>query len=113
MVPSAASCRWSSYQGNTGHAHNKLLTAHEEYLALGADDDSRQRAYRQMLEQAEEAAFLAAIRDATNGGLALVDDQLKSRLEADTGRRLEHKKPGPVAAEKPADLANLSAELGF
>ena len=113
MVDSAASYRWSSYRGNAGQGQNKLLTPHIEYVALGTDTDERYRAYRQLVVEADEPGFLTAIRDATNGGLSLVDPALKSKLEADTGRRLEHKKPGPKPAMKLPDLDSLTAELDF
>jgi putative transposase len=113
MVSSAAAYRWSSYQGNAGNALNRLLTPHAEYLALGNDERTRCGAYQQMLQVADEPGFLAAIRDATNGSLALVDDALKAKPQTDTGRRLEHKKPGPAPANEPANLDLLSADLGF
>jgi putative transposase len=113
MVSSAAAYRWSSYQGNTGRALNRLLTPHVEYLALGNDESTRWSAYRQMLEVADEPGFLTAIRDATNGGLALVDDALKAKLQTDTGRRLEHKKPGPAPANEALSLDLVSGDLGF
>ena len=113
MVASAAAYRWSSYQGNAGTAFNRLLTPHVEYLALGNDERTRWPAYQQMLDVADDPDFLTAIRDATNGGLALVAEALKTKLEADTGRRLEHRKPGPAPANEAADLDLLSAELGF
>jgi putative transposase len=113
MVASAAAYRWSSYQGNAGNALNRLLTPHVEYLALGNDERTRCGAYQQMLQVADEPGFLAVIRDATNGGLALVDDALKAKLQTDTGRLLEHKKPGPAPANEPATLDLLSADLGF
>jgi putative transposase len=98
MVASPAVFRWSSYQGNAGSAFNRLLTPHIEYLALGNEQSTRWSAYQQMLDVADDPDFLAAIRDATNGGLALVDKALKVKLETETGRCLEHKKPGPAAA---------------
>jgi putative transposase len=113
MVEAVASYRWSSYRGNVGHALNKLLTPHVEYLALGMDSNARHRAYQQMVAEGDEPGFLAAIREATNGGLSLVDPVLKSKLEANTGRRLEHKKPGPKPAVEPPGLDSLAAELDF
>ncbi|HYL24912.1 MAG TPA: transposase [Burkholderiales bacterium] len=113
MVSSAAAYRWSSYQGNTGRALNRLLTPHVEYLALGNDESTRWSAYQQMLDVADEPGFLTAIRDATNGGLALVDDALKAKLQTDTGRRLEHKKPGPAPANEALSLDLVSGDLGF
>ncbi len=103
----------SAIQGNAGGAFNRLLTPHVEYLALGNDESTRWPAYQQMLDVADEPGFLTAIRDATNGGLALVDDALKAKLQTDTGRSLEHKKPGPPPANEPLNLDLLSGELRF
>jgi len=113
MVSSPAAYRWSSYQGNAASVLNRLLTPHVEYLALGNDECMRWPAYRQMLDVVDDPNFLTAIRDATNAGLALVDDALKVKLQTDTGRRLEHKKPGPAPASEPANVELLSADLGF
>jgi putative transposase len=95
MVPSAGDYRWSSHKGNAGRLSNALLTAHPEYLALAADDTSRHHAYEGLFAIDDEPAFLAAIRDATNGGFALVGERLKSRLPANLQARLERKPPGP------------------
>ena len=113
MVSSLAEYRWSSLAGNCGRALNKLLTPHAEYTALGMDDGVRNRAYAQMVGEADDPEFLTAIRDATNGGLALVNAALKSKLEAQSGRRLEHKKPGPAAASERSSLDTVTLELGF
>jgi putative transposase len=113
MVSSPGAYRWSSFEGNSGRVANKLLTPHVEYAALGAEEGSRQRAYAQMLDAADDPGFLTAIRDATNGGLALVDAGLKAKLEAQSGRRLEHKKSGPTPAPERPALDTLSLELGF
>jgi putative transposase len=112
MVPSAADYRWSSHHGNTGRASNALLTAHPEYLALGAHETSRHLAYEGLFATADEPAFLAAIRDATHGGFALVGERLKSTLPEDLRRRLERRPPGP--RPKPAIGADqCSLEMEF
>jgi putative transposase len=95
MVASPSQYSWSSYDGNAGRVLNKLLTPHPEYLALAADDMARHAAYRGLFAAGDEPAFLAAIRDATSGGFALVGEHLKSRLPADIQGRLERKQPGP------------------
>src|SRR5436309_11054995 len=98
------------HNGNAGRASNQLLTPHTEYLALAADETSRHAAYRGLFAVGDEPAFLAAIRDATNGGFALVGEQLKSMLPADTQRRLERRPPGPRAKTVPQP-DNVSSEL--
>jgi len=112
MVSSPGAYRWSSFDGNSGRSDNRLLVSHAEYLALAADEGSRQREYALMLGESDNPDFLSAIRDATNGGLALVGARIKAQLEAQSGRLLQHKKPGPVPADKPT-LDSLTRELGF
>jgi putative transposase len=116
MVPSAGSYRWSSYRGNAGQAPNAILTPHPEYLALGLADASRHAAYHELCAAGDAPAFLAAIRDATNGGFALVGERLKATLPADQQLRLERKPPGPRAKptlEPQERTAQFEIELGL
>jgi putative transposase len=111
IAASAPAYRWSSHAGNTGAVHNKMLSPHAEYLALSDNEASRHAAYRQLFEQGDELAFLTAVRDATNGGYALIGDQLKSQLAANGERRIERGKPGRPA--DPVDMDPTSGELGL
>lgn len=113
MVPSAADYRWSSHNGNTGRVSNTVLTAHPEYLALAANDTSRRAAYAELFAVADEPAFLAAIRDATHGGFALVGERLRSALPENLQKRLERRPPGPRPKSKTeADHRSLELEFG-
>jgi putative transposase len=113
MVASAAAYPWSSYHGNMGAVQNKLLTPHAELFALSDDDDLRRKAYLQLFDEADDPGFLAAVRDATNGGFALVDDLLKPQLAAQSGRHVERRKSGPAPAGDGRTLDLLSEELGL
>ena len=116
MTPSPSAYPWSSHSGNAGYALNKLLSPHPEYLALGVDEASRVSAYRTLFSGQEELEFLGAIRDATNGGYALIGEKLKSALPGHMRRRLERKPPGPQGSGKldPRSAANqLNLELGL
>jgi putative transposase len=117
MVASGSAYPWSSHNGNAGHASNRILTPHAEYLALGNSERSRHAAYQGLFNSDDEPAFLGAIRKATNGGFALVGEQLKSKLPADIQRRLKRKPPGPrarAAAPSPDEVStNLELELGL
>ena len=114
MVASASAYPWSSHGGNAGQASNKILTPHVEYLALGKNEKSRHAAYQGLFTADDEPAFLEAIRDATNGGFALVGKQLECKLPTDTQRRLKRKPPGPPAAAAPGpDQRDLELELGL
>ncbi|HYR36866.1 MAG TPA: transposase [Burkholderiales bacterium] len=111
MVRSAAEYRWSSHAGNSGGKVDALLTPHMEYLALSEREIQRHRAYAGLFQQVDDVAFLAALREATEGGYPLVGDALKSRLEL-TGSRVQRGKPGPRA--KPLGGAqSVNAELSF
>jgi putative transposase len=107
MASSPGAYRWSSYAGNSGARNDPLLSPHAEYLAMSANESMRCAAYAALCREAEEPAFLAAMRDATVAGLPLVGDELKSRLVA-MGFRLERARPGrrpePTSAGEPPNL---------
>lgn len=114
MVSKAIEYPWSSHAGNVGTHDNRLLMPHAEYLALAADDDARRAAYRGLFIQPEDAGFLSSVRDATNGGFALVGDGLKSRLPIDVQKRLKRKQPGPPPnSPAPERNSNIQEELGL
>ena len=111
MVQSPLEYRWSSHAANTGRAIDRALRPHCEYLAL-ADDPARQAAaYAESFGREEDAAFIKAIRAATDGGYALVGDGLKARLSHQSRHRLEPGKAGRPAGDPPAD--DTSLELGL
>jgi putative transposase len=112
MVDSAFAYRWSSHGGNAGELSNALLTPHAEYLALGQEDAVRRAAYRGLFSTEDDPEFLAAIRDATNGGFALVGNSFKSGLPPKTQRRLARRHPGPSAPPRPEQV-DILAELGL
>jgi putative transposase len=112
MVPSAGAYPWSSYAGNAGRAANGMLSPHFEYLALGRGAAARHAAYEALFSHGDEPAFLSAVRDATNGGFALLGDGLRSRLPAETQRRLTRKPPGPPGRHA-AEQDPITGELGL
>jgi putative transposase len=113
MVPSVLHYRWSSYAANAGLAESNLLAPHPEYMALAEGEIRRHAAYQNLLDQDDGSSFLAQIRDATNGGFALLGTQLKAKLVAETGRHLERRKPGPPPAVGKQEADLLSEELGL
>lgn len=113
MVDAPSAHPWSSYAGNADLLADPRLAPHPEYLALGLEGTSRQRAYQQLLGVADEEGFLRRMREATDGGFALVGDALKSRL-AQASARLEPGKAGrPLKPEGAADTEADSAQLGI
>jgi putative transposase len=100
MVATPCEYRWSSFHANSGRLRSTLLAPHVEYAALALNDEARYDAYRGLFASAEDPALVGAIRDATDGGYALLGDGMKAKLAA-SGRRLERGKPGR-RAERPA-----------
>ena len=111
MVASPAAYRWSSHSSNAGLAENRLLSPHPAYLGLADEPAQRHRAYQEMVATEDDPAFLAAIRDATKGGFALVGNALKAKLPAEALPRLQRKPPGPRPAQP--DQPDLLEELGL
>ena len=111
MVACAGDYPWSSHDGNTGKASNQLLTPHPEYLALATNEAARHAAYQGLFTANEDPAFLTAIRDATNGGLALVGEAFKASLPLELQGRLERKRPGPRPEAKSRSDPHRTAEL--
>jgi putative transposase len=110
MVASPCAYRWSSHAANSGLVPSAMVVPHAEYLGLATDDVVRHAAYQGIFDAGEDATFLAAIRDATDGGYALLGEDMKAKLAA-SGRRLERGKPGRRRGinEKP----ELAAQLGL
>ena len=113
MVGSASAYRWSSHNLNAGRLVNRLLSPHQALLALGESAEVRQRRYSELFDEADDPSFLAAVRDATNGGFGLVGEEMKSRIETGTGRHLARRKRGPAPAHQANQDDQLSGELGL
>jgi putative transposase len=97
MVDHPIGYLWSSYAVNGGMRSDPLITPHPEYVALGAYTESRQAAYRALVDQGLEPVLLHVIRDATNAGYPLASEAFKSIVLAPRGWKLEPGKPGPQA----------------
>jgi putative transposase len=94
LADDPADYSWSSYQCNALGKKSDLLSPHPLFSALGADDDTRQAAYRALFKDHVEGKLLADIRNATNKGLALGNARFITDVEARTGRRLTPGKRG-------------------
>lgn len=107
MVSSPAQHPWSSYGGNAALRADALLTAHEEYVALGLKPESRAHAYAGLVEADDGGKIVSAIREATEAGVPLVGERLRTALEA-RGVRLERAPSGPRSL---ADHAVAASQL--
>ena len=114
MVGAPADYPWSSYHANSGRMASTLVVPHAEYAALAMDEANRRAAYQELFAAGEDPALVAAIRDATDGGYALLGEEMKAKLAA-SGRRLERGKPGRRArrTEEASAMDELTAELGL
>lgn len=114
MVATPADYRWSSFHANSGGMQSTMLAPHAEYGALALHEEARYDAYRGLFAAPEDPALVAAIRDATDGGYALLGDAMKAKL-ANNGRRFERGKPGRRAAndDDSSALDQVTLELGL
>ena len=97
MVDEPADYFWSSYQCNALGKKSDLLTPHSIYTRLGRNEQERQLAYRGLFAHQIEGKLLEDIRQATNKGLALGNDNFFADIESLTGKRvIEGKRGRPV-----------------
>ena len=101
MVDEPADYFWSSYQCNALGKKSDLLTPHSIYTRLGRNEQERQLAYRGLFAHQIEGKLLEDIRQATNKGLALGNDNFFADIESLTGKRvIEGKRGRPVGWRK-------------
>lgn len=91
---------WSSYRCNALGQDNELITPHEEWMALGADDRSRYAAYRALFDNAPRKSQLEQIRYTNRKGLPLGSDSFKSQIETQLGIKLGSGKVGRPSKSK-------------
>jgi putative transposase len=94
MVADPADYRWSSYRANALGAADPLLSPHPLYLALGADDDARRHAYRELFHGALDEKPLSELRLALNQDQPIGNDRFYREIEAMTGQRRQLRKRG-------------------
>ena len=111
LVRHAADFAWSSYLDNAQGVRSLLVKPHDEYLRLGATDEGRRQAYRELFGLELGAERLGEIRAATNGNFALGQEPFRKRMAAALGRRVEPGMPGrPSSAND--EKRGLSLILG-
>lgn len=94
MVQDPAEYSWSGYQCNGLGRTSDLVTPHPLYLALGKAPIERQQNYRSLLRNIMTEKQIIKIRDASNKGQALGNDNFIADVEALTGKRLSAAKMG-------------------
>jgi putative transposase len=110
LAPEPGSYKWSSYRANALGDSDALITPHTLFLGLGADGKARCAAYREAFADGVPVETLRAIREATNGGWALGNEDFRARMEGLSGRRSQ---PRPRGRPKREAAAAEVAPRGF
>jgi putative transposase len=92
--------RWSSYRANAEGEACEWLAAHDEYCRLGRSASERQANYRALFDAPIEQSLMTAIRDATNGNVALGNPSFQIEIERALGRRASRGKAGRPTARR-------------
>jgi putative transposase len=95
--------RWSSYRAHAEGADDALAAFHPVFRRLGRTVEARHEAYRALVKEALDPAFVEAIRAATNGGWALGAERFREEIAAAAKRRATPLPRGPkpkAAADK-------------
>ena len=94
LVPDAGDYKWSSYRANGQGAFDPLLTPHALYLALGASEASRRRAYGALIAEAITAREQERVRTSGRRGEALGDAAFRAQIAALGGPEPDAPRPG-------------------
>lgn len=94
MVSRPGEYPWSSFRGNAMDTQISLLTPHACYLDLGQDEAQRQEAYAALFDHNMTDLDIADIRDTTNKGWVLGNEQFKQQVARTLARRVTPKPRG-------------------
>lgn len=82
---------WSSYRINAQGQDDRLISPHQEFLALGTEESTRRASYESLFLYALDEKLLERIRQSTIGGYPLASEGFGARL----GAKLGPDRPGP------------------
>jgi putative transposase len=97
MVGNPGDYEWSSFRANAFGEPSLFVRPHPVYAALGGGCESRLAAYRRLFTVSLTAQELERIRNATNSGAALGDDNFVDRIERESGQRARNGRAGRPA----------------
>lgn len=97
IVRKPAEYRWSSYQGNADGCKG-FLAPLPQYQALGATQDTRQKAYRQFLRSSIPENEIDTITACAQAGTVLGSACFKSCVERELGVKIGYVRPGRPAS---------------
>ncbi len=94
MVNQPKDYRWSRYHANALGKANRVITAQDEYVRLGRNEEARRTAYRALFKAHLDEEIVGQIRTATNGNYALGSERFQKEIEAALGRRARRGQAG-------------------
>ena len=118
MVDDPAQYRWSSYRANGLGQGDALVSPHALYLALDADPNARQSAYRALFRSEPDREVLGDIRLALKQGQPLGKGRFLEQVEYMVGRRCEVRPRGrprgrPRKRETPDEAGAIQPSLAI
>jgi putative transposase len=87
MVRTPSEYRWSSYRHNAEGIMDRIVTPHVLYMALGANPQLRQAAYRELFRYQVDDVALSDIRTALNQEIVLGAARFQEQIEKALARR--------------------------
>jgi putative transposase len=94
MVNQPQDYRWSSYHTNALGKASNLITPHDQYQRIAADEKTRLSAYRALFKAHLDEEVVGQIRNATNGNFALGGERFQREIEVALGRRVSRGQAG-------------------
>ncbi len=94
LVVQASDYRWSSASHWLGLRHDRLLSPHARYWALGNTPFAREAAYLAMLESGLASSQQKLLVDSALNGWALGSAAFLEEIQAKTARRVTRSQPG-------------------
>jgi len=88
MVEHPADYPWSSYRHYALGQTNPMITPHDQYQALGHNEEERQESYRALFKAHISERQLEAIREAANKEWVLGSDYFKEKISQKIQRRV-------------------------
>ena len=80
MVNDPGDYRWSSYRAHGLGIRVRLWHPHAAYLSLGDDIISRQKAYRDLMNELVDLDVISKIRHCANTGLVLGSEKFRKQV---------------------------------
>jgi len=100
VVADARDYPWSSYGHYAGLRHDKLLTPHPLYWALGNTPFAREAAYADLVRAGISEADRVLLTEGVLRGWAVGDRQFIEKLQKTTERRVRKARPGRPRIER-------------